>query len=178
MIHAEPDGSFRIFRARRSVHRLKKEMPERQPLAALRIFISSPLRCTSLAPALGLTQIQSSSGGASIVPFVSTAISNPRAWRASMSGPSNCSSGSPPVHTTNFLPWPSCSGQADAIASASGAALEKLPPPGPFTPTKSVSQNWQTAVARSFSRPDHRLHPANRQNTAARPACAPSPCSV
>ena len=52
------------------------------------------------------------------------------------------------------------------------------PPPGPSVPTKSVSQNWQMAVARSPSRPVHRLQPAKRQNTAGRPACAPSPCRV
>ena len=43
---------------------------------------------------------------------------------------------------------------------------------------KSVSQNRQIASARSASRPDQRLHPAKRQKTAARPVCAPSPCSV
>ena len=48
----------------------------------------------------------------------------------------------------------------------------------PSVPTKSVSQNWQVARCRSCSRPVHRLHPANRQNTAGRPACTPSPCSV
>ena len=30
--------------------------------------------------------------------------------------------------------------------------------------------------ARSCSRPDHRLHPAKRRNTARLPACTPSPC--
>jgi hypothetical protein len=54
----------------------------------------------------------------------------------------------------------------------------RLPPPCPSTPTKSVSQNRQTALDRSFSRLDQRLHPENRQNTAARPVWAPSPCRV
>src|ERR1700721_2465121 len=45
-------------------------------------------------------------------------------------------------------------------------------------PTKSVSQKLQAASARSSSRPDHRLHPAKRQNTDGRPVNAPSPCSV
>jgi len=36
----------------------------------------------------------------------------------------------------------------------------------------------QTAVARSSSRPLQRLQPAKRQNTAARPDWAPSPCRV
>jgi hypothetical protein len=51
----------------------------------------------------------------------------------------------------------------------------KGPPPDPSVPTKSVSQNRQTEVARSSSRPDHRLQPANRQKTAGRPVWAPSP---
>src|ERR1700734_2166946 len=54
------------------------------------------------------------------------------------------------------------------MASATKLALENLPPPGPPTPMKSVSQNRQIALDRSFSRPDQRLHPENRQNTAAR----------
>ncbi len=48
----------------------------------------------------------------------------------------------------------------------------------PSVPTKSVSQKRQTAVSRSASRPDHRLQPAKRQNTAGRPAFSPSPCKV
>ena len=36
----------------------------------------------------------------------------------------------------------------------------------------------QIADARSCLRPDHRLQPEKRQNTAARPACPPSPCRV
>ena len=51
------------------------------------------------------------------------------------------------------------------------------PPSGP-TPTKSVSQNWQTASCRSSSRPVQRLQPLKRQKTAGRPAFRPSPCSV
>ena len=70
------------------------------------------------------------------------------------------------------------SGHLCATAAASASAESNFPPPAPSTPTNSVSQNRHTAVARSASRPDHKLHPANRQNTAARPACAPSPCSV
>ena len=70
------------------------------------------------------------------------------------------------------------SGHCARTARARAAASANLPPPGPSVPTKSVSQNWQTASARSFSRPLHRLQPAKRRNTAARPVCAPSPCSV
>jgi hypothetical protein len=42
-------------------------------------------------------------------------------------------------------------------------------------PTKSVSQKRQMALARSCSRPDHRLHPAKRTNTARRP---PAPLAL
>ena len=45
-------------------------------------------------------------------------------------------------------------------------------------PVIMMSQNRQAAEARSASRPLHRLQPAKRQNTAARPAWAPSPCRV
>jgi hypothetical protein len=67
---------------------------------------------------------------------------------------------------------------AAATAAASAAASAKRPPPVPSVPTKSVSQKRHAASARSVSRPDHRLQPANRQNTAGRPARAPSPCNV
>ena len=40
------------------------------------------------------------------------------------------------------------------------------------------SNGTVAAPARSCSRPDHRLQPANRQNTAGRPAWKPSPCRV
>ena len=69
-----------------------------------------------------------------------------RACSASTAASSSCSSGSPPVQTTN--------GRAAARASTASArrrprasvvgAVANLPPSGP-TPTKSVSQNWQTA---------------------------------
>ena len=41
-----------------------------------------------------------------------------------------------------------------------------------------VAQNWQTAAARSSSRPDQGLQPANRMNTATRPMLTPSPWTV
>ena len=70
---------------------------------------------------------------------------------ASISAASSCSSGSPPVQTTRRR-----------LAVAVGAVrppgprrrrrgrrrVSKRPPPGPSVPTKSVSQNWQTAMAR------------------------------
>src|SRR5260364_307356 len=54
---------------------------------------------------------------------------------------------------------------ADALAAmiaASASAVLYLPPFSPSSPTKSVSQKRHIAPARSSSRPDHRLHPANR----------------
>ncbi|MNT41912.1 hypothetical protein D3C72_1782960 [compost metagenome] len=64
------------------------------------------------------------------------------------------------------------------MVSAKRSAVANLPPPSPSVPMKSVSQKVQAALARSLSRPVQRLQPANRQNTAARPAWAPSPCRV
>src|SRR6478609_7914246 len=95
-------------------------------------------------------------------------------------------SGSPPVQTTYFRtrlvpkvcsplgPTPESVGvvppiQHRSTASASSSPLLKRPPSGPV-PTKSVSQNLQTARDLSSSRPDQRLHPEKRQKTAARPA--------
>src|SRR5262249_6509756 len=65
-----------------------------------------------------------------------------------------------------------------ATWSASASALWYLPPYVPSVPTNSVSQKRHTADARSLSWPDQRLQPLNRQNTAALPGLAPSPCSV
>src|SRR5207245_9431027 len=86
--------------------------------------------------------------------------------------------GSPPVQTTKRgARGPPVDGQHRATASASAPAESNLPPSGP-TPTKSVSQNRQTARARSASRPLHKLQPENRQKTAGRPVWNPSPWSV
>ena len=139
-------------------------------------FNSSPLRWTTSLPAFGLMHSQSIPGGAGSVPLLSTAMRKPPAWSASISAASSCSSGSPPVITTNR--WSRPSPHAAATASASAPPRANLPPPGPSVPTKSVSQNWHTALARSTSRPLHKLHPAKRKNTARLPACIPSPCSV
>ena len=68
--------------------------------------------------------------------------------------------------------------KAALTAVARSHEVAKRPPPGPSVPTKSVSQNRQTARPRSRSRPVHRLQLVNRQNTAARPVWVPSPCSV
>jgi transposase len=77
-------------------------------------------------------------------------------------------SGSPPVTTKNFR-----SGRAvhvSLMALARASAVSNFPPPMPSVPTNSVSQNLHTALGLSASRPDQRLQPAKRQNTAARPA--------
>ena len=44
-----------------------------------------------------------------------------------------------------------------------------FPPFSPSIPTKSVSQKLHIAFERSFSSPDHKLHPEKRQNTASFP---------
>ena len=91
-------------------------------------------------------------------------------------GSSNCSNGSPPVHTTKGSEVDSC-GQSDRQRVANSEAVY-FPPFTPSVPQKSVSQNLQIAVLRSFSSPDQRLHPENLQNTAGRPVWTPSPCIV
>ena len=66
-------------------------------------------------------------------------------------------------------------GHSNAMAVDNSNESANFPPPGPSTPTKSVSQKLQTASGRSFSLPDHRLHPVNLQKTDGLPALAPSP---
>src|SRR5207237_535685 len=132
---------------------------------------SPPLRSTSSAQALGLTHTQSTPGGGGRVPFVSIAISNPALCKAAVRGSSSCSRGSPPVHTTKRgAPGAAAAGQAASTARASASLEANRPPPGPSVSTKSVSQKPHRAVARSSSRPDHRLQPENRNSTAGRPA--------
>ena len=72
------------------------------------------------------------------------------------------------MNTTNFFPEEEADCQACSIRSAKAFSVLNLPPSGP-DPMKSVSQNLQMALERSFSWPDHRLQPAKRQKTAARP---------
>src|SRR5580704_4105739 len=147
-----------------------------RPCCGKTSFSSDPAFAMSGAPAFGLTQSQSRPGGGARVPLVSTAISKPLAWTAQISAASSCNKGSPPVNTINRSVLPPI--QAPSIAVARASAPAKLPPPVPSNPTKSVSQKRQTARPRSFSWPDQRLQPEKRQNTAARPAFAPSPCNV
>ena len=92
--------------------------------------------------------------GASRVPFVSTATSNPASWNAPIAASSSCSSGSPPVQTTNA--WSregAVLSHVPATLAARSAAVAYFPPPVPLVPTKSVSQNWQMARCRSFFPP-------------------------
>src|SRR5260363_400412 len=110
------------------------------------------------------------------VPLVSIATVKRARCSASISALSSCNIGSPPVKTTKRRA--SCGGHSAAIIAASASAVLYLPPFSPSSPTKSVSQKRHIAPARSSSRPDHRLHPANRHHTAERPAFAPSPCNV
>ena len=142
-----------------AVHRLQEEVVEvqlrrtaraRRRPAGRPASARRPVVSTSSAPAFGLTQTQSIPAGAGSVPLVSIAISKPRACSASTSASSSCSSGSPPVHTTKRSrrvgrrrPRRPRRRRPARRRSAN------LPPPGPSVPTKSVSQNWQTAVARS-----------------------------
>ena len=86
----------RVARIVRALHRLEGK----QVSVRVRNGVSVP------PVLLGLTHIQSISGLAVCVPFVSMAISNPTLWTASIRGWSNCRRGSPPVHTTNGLEYP------------------------------------------------------------------------
>jgi len=68
-------------------------------------------------------------------------------------------------------------GHNSAIHLAKKELSSYFPPFSPPVPTKSVSQKEHSAVKRSDSRPDQRLHPEKRQKTAGRPLWAPSPCN-
>ena len=143
-------------------------------------FNSCPSFRENSEPALGLTQIQSTPGGGKSVPLVSMATSKLLSWNAVRRSASSCNNGSPPVQTTNGRlrrPLP----HALSTASARAPAVSNHPPPGPSVPTKSVSHHAEQPPGpfdRSGSRPVQRLQPVNRRNTAGRPACMPSPCSV
>ena len=100
----------RCFAALRPVHRLQQEMVEGERLVMPRagapglridqLELVSPAK-RSGAPALGLTQIQSRPSGGRRVPLVSIAIVKPRSESSRTRAASICSSGSPPVQTTN-----------------------------------------------------------------------------
>ena len=116
--------------------------------------------------------------GAATVPLVSTAISKSCACSASISAAIHLQQRLAAGADHEALACSAVGGPRCLTAAARARQPRNFPPPGPLVPAKSVSQNWQIAEARSASRPDHRLQPAKRQKTAARPVCAPSPCNV
>ena len=136
---------------------------------------------TSGAPALGLTQIQSMPGGRQLACRWSR-------WRSR--SPASWSACDERRRRAAAAARRRCRRRSGAPAARRRPATwrRRLRPgrsrwrtcrrPAPSVPTKSVSQKGQMALARSSSRPDQRLHPAKRQNTAGRPVFAPSPCKV
>ena len=146
------------------------------PVCGQTSFNSSPERWTTSVPALGLMQSQSIRSFAGKVPLLSTA--TPEAARDEAPR-------SAPIELQHRL----AAGDDDesfvaAIAPQTGDMVGEqigalnLPPPSPSVPTKSVSQKLHCAVARSCSRPDHKLHPAKRRKTARCLDCTPSPWRV
>ena len=105
------------------------------------------------------------------------AISKLCACSAWISTASICSEGSPPVQTTKAARVASL-GHFAAMASARSSAVVNFPPPGPSVPTKSVSQNLHIALCAIALAASPQIAAGKPQNTAARPACAPSPCNV
>ena len=93
----------------------------------------------------------------------------PRACIASTSGASSCSSGSPPVQTTSvrrtYLRRNAGCQRADQV----GGGRESGRRPRRRCRRTRCRRSVQTALARSSSRPLHRLQPAKRQNTAGVP---------
>ncbi len=161
-------------------------MLEAEPLESLRLGAVLRIDQLELVPlphdqrgsAFGLTQSQSMPRGGSTVPLVSTATSNPSAWSASSRAGSSWSSGSPPVHTTKRLP------SEPPIRPGRGHGPRQRRRIGELAAARTVGAHEvgvaepAGGVRRSDSRPVHRLHPANRQNTAGRPVLAPSPWRV
>ena len=162
------------------IHRLQQKMLEIERLeprwprfsCGKTSLSSCPLRTAKGASALGLTQIQSSPSGGTIVPLVSTAISKPCACSAAINGASTCSSGSPPVAPPAGF-WPAHPSGGDRPTSC--AASPKRPPPVPSTPTKSVSQKRQTASARSPHAPTRGYSPRSGRTPRPAPRCCLPP---
>ncbi len=117
----------------------------RRSLADRSSFNSWPCLRLNSASALGLTQIQSMPGGGRSVPLVSMAISKPSAWSAAINGfvqlQQRLAAGADDIRPA----------RADLGAIARRPPRQRslhprnFPPPGPSIPTKSVSQNLQTA---------------------------------
>ena len=134
-----------------------------------------PAALDDLRAGLGADAVQSSPGVAGSC-LVSTATRKPRACNPRSGPRSSWSRLAAGDHRETVLGTlaPSSLRHAPQAKSAS----TNLPPPSPSVPTKSVSQKLHWAVARSCSRPDHKLQPAKRRNTARLPLCTPSPWSV
>ena len=140
-------------------------------------FSSSPRRWTTSVPALGLMHSQSIPGAAASVPLLSTAIRNPRACSASISASSSCSIGSPPVITTSRSSASLAPQRCDMVGQRA-RHRRTCRRPARRCRRNRCRRNCIARVARSCSRPLHKLQPAKRRNTARLPACTPSPCSV
>ncbi len=160
MLESKPGEVFRVE------SRLRKD--ELQLVAGAR---------TSGAPAFGLTQIQSRPSGGMSVPLVSTAQAEaPRMDRgdqvrvelqqrlAAGEDHEGAVARSIPFTRNRF-------GKRLGI-------LETRRRPARRCRRNPYRRSRIPRFARSASRPDQRLQPAKRQKTAARPLCAPSPCSV
>jgi hypothetical protein len=181
MRHAILDCEASVLSHSRPIHRLKKEMVKRHILKQLRH--RSRLRKYKLQFAAGCLNERRASFRAHANP-IDTMRRNSRPVRFDSNRKSsrvNCvekllvdlkqrlSTSANDKSVAIGITSPrvrDCIGQLFGVAN--------FPPSGP-TPTKSVSQNWHTALERSSSRPVQRLQPLNRQNTAALPEFAPSP---
>ena len=171
----------------RAVHRLQEEVLEVERLEPLRLgarlridelqFVAA--RSTSGASAFGLTQIQSmpAGGGERAVGLDGDAEARARAARRSA------------ARRAAAAARRRCTRRSAGAARRVGPARrdrirQRRRPsrtcrrPGRRCRRNRCRRNRQTAPARSSSRPDHRLQPAKRRNTAGVPAFAPSPCSV
>ena len=167
-----------VFSARRAVHRLQEEVLKGEVGEALGRSIGLRIdqlqlvaaALSSSASALGLTQIQSMPAGGDGAVGLDGDLET-AAWSASISavielqqrlaaGAARRSGrhGAGPLRGNGF---------GELVGGRKPAATV------PSMPTKSVSQNVQTAVARSCSRPLQRLQPAKRRKTAGRPAARP-----
>ena len=188
MLQTVLDGELRVAQTIGAVHRLQEEVGEGQALQRFRVDAGSVGRSASarrpqsedqLRPGLRLTQTQSIPASPGCVPFVSMAIVKPSACSDSMSGASSCGSGSPPVQTTK---------RDAACARRPGGRRRpsRVPRARRNDRLRAVDprrnryrRNRQTAVA--LIRPRARTRGCSRriaQNTAGRPALAPSPWSV
>ena len=187
MLHAIPERELRIRRAIRPIHRLQKKIPERQPAKIPRI--GPRLRIHQLQLVSALLHQQSAGLGAHAYP-VETVRSLNRPIR--LDGNFKIARSAAPrsaAHPVAAEAPRRCTPQTASLPRIPKAtALRSQPPALPHSqtsrrPARLHRQNPCRRIcrwppARSCSCPDHRLQPANRQKTAARPACAPSPCNV